>query len=312
MNKFKYTLDNKRYHTYNYHLKTKFNSKVAKVSINAGFTCPNRDGKIDTKGCLYCSLSGSGDFAGDKKLSITNQFYQIKALIDNKWPNAKYIAYFQAFSNTYAPLSILKAKYEEALSLPNVVGLNIATRPDCITRELVNYLQQLSTKTYLTIELGLQSIHQKTMQDMNLGYDLNTFTQTVKLLRQHNINVIVHIINGLPNENKAMMIDTTKYLNNLNIQGIKIHMLHIIHHTPLAIKYLNNPWPLLTKEAYVDIVTEQLAVLDESIIIHRLTGDAKIEDLIAPKWVIKKVSVINDIDKSMVAKKYYQGCKKEA
>lgn len=310
MNKFKYTLDNKRYHTYNYHLKTKFSTKVAKISIDAGFTCPNRDGKIDTKGCLYCSAAGSGDYAGNRKLSITEQFYQIKNIIDEKWPNSQYIIYFQAFSNTYAPISILKDKYEEALSLPNVVGINIATRCDCINEENIKYLKELSNKTYLTVELGLQTIHTITMRKINLGYNLDDFNNAVNMLRKNNINVVVHIINGLPNETTEMMIDTTKYLNTLDIQGIKIHMLHIIKNTPLAKLYLNSPWTLLNKEEYVDLVTEQLATLNESIVIHRLTGDGKLEDLIAPNWTIKKAGIINDIDKLMVKKDYYQGIKK--
>lgn len=309
MNKFKYSLDNKRYHTYNYHLKNKFNSKVAKISLNASFTCPNRDGKIDTTGCLYCSAKGSGDYAGDRKLSITDQFYQIKEIMDQKWDNLKYIAYFQAFSNTYKPLNELKQIYEEALALPNVVGMNIATRCDTIDDDLIDYLAELSQKTYLTIELGLQTIHEQTMQTMNLGYSLDTFTRAVDKLRAKNLNVVVHIINGLPHETKEMMIDTVQYLNNLDIQGIKIHMLHILKNTPLAKIYKNQPFHILSKAEYVDIVCEQLCYLNEAIVIHRLTGDAKLEDLIVPDWTIKKVSVINDIDKAMVKRNYFQGCK---
>lgn len=311
MNNFKYTLDNKRYHTYNYHLKTKFNQKVAKISIDGGFTCPNRDGKLSTKGCLYCSVRGSGDFAGSRNKSITKQFYEIKHVMDQKWDNLKYIVYFQAFTGTYDNIKSLTVKYNEALSLPDVVGLNIATRCDCIDDNTISLLKELSQKTYLTVELGLQTIHQETMTLINLGYNLDIFTKTVNKLRDNNINVVVHIINGLPYETEEMMIDTVKYVNNLDIQGIKIHMLHVIKNTPLAKLYEKVPFHILTLKEYIDVVCEQLCHLNENIIIHRLTGDAKKEDLIAPIWTLKKTIVTNEIDKQMVKLNYYQGCKKD-
>ena len=225
---FKYSYNNKRYHTLDYFYKNKFNSKVFKVSLNAGFTCPNIDGTVGYGGCIYCSSLGSGEFAGDKNKDLVTQFNEVKTMMEKKWPNSKYIGYFQANTNTYAPLNELIEKYETILKLDNVVGLNIATRPDSISKECMDYLEKLSKKTYLTVELGLQSIHEKTSILINRCHTLECFLECVKELRKRNINVVVHIINGLPYETKEMMIETVKYLNNLDIQGVKIHMLSIL------------------------------------------------------------------------------------
>ena len=309
MNEFIYSNTNKRYHTLDYFYKQKFNCKVFKVSLNAGFTCPNIDGQVGTKGCIYCSKQGSGEYAGNKKDDLVKQFNEIKKIMHKKWPNAKYIGYFQANTNTYAPLNILKEKYETILSLPNVVGLSIATRPDAITDECLEYLSELNKKTFLTIELGLQTIHPKTTKLINRCHDLKCFDQMVKKLQNKNISVVAHIINGLPYETKEMMIETVKHLNKLKIDGIKIHMLSILKNTELEKYYKENPFHILTKEEYVDIVCKQLQYLNPKIVIQRLTGDPKIEDLIEPKWTIKKVSVLNDIDKLMKKKNIYQGDK---
>lgn len=305
--KFLYSDSNKRYHTLDYFYKHKFHSKIFKVSLNAGFTCPNIDGKVGTKGCIYCSKSGSGDFAGNPKDDLVKQFNEIKNMILKKWPNAKYIGYFQARTNTYAPLNILKEKYETILKLPDVVGLNIATRSDSITEECLDYLEQLNKKTYLTIELGLQTIHNQTANLINRCSTLENFEQMVYKLKQKNINVIVHIINGLPYETKEMMIETVKYLNKLPIDGIKIHMLHIVKDTTLAHMYKEKPFHILTRDEYVDIVIKQLENLRPEIVIHRITGDPKKEDLIEPKWLLKKFCVLNEIDKEMVKRNTYQG-----
>ena len=224
---FKYSNTNKRYYTLDYFYKHKFNSKVFKVSLNGGFTCPNKDGKVGIGGCIYCSKSGSGEYAGDVKKDLVTQFNEVKEIMLKKWPKAKYIGYFQANTNTYAPIEKLKEKYENILKLDNVVGLNIATRPDAISEECLNYLEELSKKTYLTIEHGLQTIHDKTSKFINRCHSLECFEDMVKELRKKNINIVVHIINGLPYETKEMMIDTVKYLSKLDIQGIKIHMLSI-------------------------------------------------------------------------------------
>ena len=308
MNNFRYSNNNKRYHTLDYFYKNKFNSKVFKVSLNGGFSCPNKDGKIGYKGCIYCS-NGSGEFAGKIEDNLVVQFEKIKKMMLNKWPNSKYIGYFQANTNTYAPVPILKEKYESIINLDNVVGLNIATRPDSITNECYDYLEDLNKRTYLTIELGLQTIHDKTSKLINRCHTLKCFEDCVKELRKRRINVVVHIINGLPYETKEMMIETVKYLNTLDIQGIKIHMLSILKNTELENLYKDNPFHILTKDEYVDIVCNQLEYLKEEIVINRITGDPKKEDLVAPDWLIKKFCVMNEIDKEMVKRDIYQGDK---
>lgn len=303
---FKYTLDNKRYHTLNYYFKNRYGKKTFKVSLNGNFSCPN---KINGKGCIFCSRLGSGDFAGNVEKDLVTQFNEVKEIMEKKWPDSYYIGYFQANTNTFAPLPILKEKYETILKLPNVVGLNIATRSDAITKECYDYLEELSKRTNLIVELGLQSIHEKTLKFINRGHDLQNFEQAVKELQKRNIEVVVHIINGLPGETKEDMIETIKYLNNLKIDGIKIHMLHIIENTDLADYYQEHPFHILTKEEYIDIVVSQLEYLSPEIVIHRITGDPKKEDLIEPTWLLKKFCVLNDIDKELVKRNAYQGDK---
>ncbi len=308
-NPFKYSEDNKRYYTLDYFYKHKFGKKVCKISLNAGFTCPNKDGTKGIGGCIYCSKLGSGDFAGDIKKDLITQFNEVKEHMKKKWPDALYIGYFQANTNTYAKTEVLKQKYEPILTLDDVVGLNIATRPDAITEDCLDYLEELSTRTYLTIELGLQTIHEQTTKLINRGHNLECFDNMVKKLRERNINVVVHIINGLPYETKEMMLETVNHLNNLDIQGIKIHMLHIIKDTALALMYEKEKFHVLTKEEYIDIVINQLEILKPDIVINRITGDPVKEDLIEPTWLIKKFCVLNDIDKEMVKRNSYQGKK---
>ena len=304
---FKYTLDNKRYHTLNYYFKNKFNSKVCKISLNAGFTCPNIDGTKGFGGCIYCSKSGSGEHGGNPSKTLTEQFYDIKAINDRKWPNSKYIAYFQARTNTYAPLKVLKEKYEEVINLPNVIGLFIATRCDAITDDTLDYLEELSKRTFLTIELGLQTIHEKTSHLINRGHTLEEFDNMVNKLRNRNINVSVHIINGLPYETPDMMLDTVRHLNNLDIQGIKIHMLNIVKDTPLETLYNKDKFHVLSKDEYIDIVIKQLELLRPEIVIHRITADPDKNTLIEPKWLLNKVCILNDIDKEIKKRNTYQG-----
>ena len=308
-NPFKYSDDNKRYYTLDYFYKHKFGKKVCKISLNAGFTCPNKDGTKGTGGCIYCSKLGSGDFAGNIKKDLITQFNDVKEQMKKKWPSALYIGYFQANTNTYAKTEVLKQKYEPILALDDVVGLNIATRPDAITDDCLDYLEELSKRTYLTVELGLQTIHEKTTKLINRGHDLKCFDDMVKKLRKRNINVVVHIINGLPYETKKMMLETIEHINKLDIQGIKIHMLHVIKDTVLAKLYEKEKFHILTKEEYIDIVIEQLERLKPEIVINRITGDPVKEDLIEPTWLIKKFCVLNDIDKEMVKRDSYQGKK---
>ncbi len=309
MNTFSYSNTNKRYHTLDYFYKQKFKSKVCKISLNAGFTCPNIDGTKGYNGCIYCSKIGSGEYGGNPEENLITQFNNIKKVMDRKWPNSKYIGYFQARTNTYAPVKILKEKYETILNLPNVVGLSIATRPDAITDECLEYLKELNKKTFLTVELGLQTIHDKTSKLINRCHDLKCFEEILKKLKQNKIFTVVHIINGLPYETKEMMIETVKYLNNLNIDGIKIHMLSILKNTPLETYYKKNKFHVLSKEEYIDITVEQLRHLNSKIVIQRLTGDPTKEDLIEPKWTIKKIDVLNGIDKKMNKENIYQGDK---
>ena len=305
---FKYTLDNKRYHTLNYYYQNKYGCKVFKVSLNAHFTCPNIDGTKGYGGCIYC-LNGSGDYNDDTDL-IT-QFNEVKEKLHKKWPVSKYIGYFQANTNTYAPLNELKEKYELILKQDNVVGLNIATRPDSISDEVLDYLEELNKKTDLVIELGLQTIHDKTAILINRGYLLEEFEDCLNKLNKRNINVVVHIINGLPCETKEDMIETIKYLSNKKILGIKIHMLHILKNTKLFQMYLKENFHILTKEEYVDIVCDQLEYLKDTIVINRITGDPDKEELIEPTWLIKKFGVLNEIDKELVRRNTYQGIKNE-
>jgi len=302
---FLYSDSNKRYHTLDYFYKHKFGCKVFKVSLNGGFSCPNVDGTLGTRGCIYCSASGSGEFAG-KGPDLVKQFNDIKDMMNKKW-SGKYIGYFQARTNTYAPLSVLKEKYEAIINLPDVVGLSIATRPDCISNECLDYLSELNDRTFLTVELGLQSIHESTNKLINRCHTLECFTDMVNKLRARNINVVVHIINGLPYETRDMMFETIKYINNLDIQGVKIHMLHIVKNTDLAKLYLEKPFHVLTREEYVDIVCDQLELLRPEIVINRITGDPKKEDLIEPSWLLKKFCVLNEIDKELVRRDSYQG-----
>ena len=306
---FKYTLDNKRYHTLNYHVKNKYNCKVVKISLNAGFTCPNIDGTSGYGGCIYCSKSGSGDFGGDVTKSLEDQFLDIKNIIDKKWPNSKYIAYFQAHTNTYAPINILKEKYESVLKLDNVIGIAIATRADAISDECLDYLEELNKRTNLTIELGLQTIHENTSKLINRCHSLKQFEDMYYKLKERNIEVVVHIINGLPYEDEEMMLKTVKYLNKLKIDGIKIHMLNIVKDTALAKMYKKEKFHILSKEEYIDIVIKQLELLSPEIVIHRITSDPDPKNLIEPVWLIKKFCLLNDIDKEMKRRDTYQGTK---
>lgn len=309
MNNFKYTNSNKRYHTLDYYYKNRFHEKVFKVSLNAGFSCPNIDGKVGYGGCIYCSKTGSGEFAGNKEDSLEKQFLEIKNMMLKKWPKAKYIGYFQARTNTYAPVNELKKMYEKILKQENVIGLNIATRPDAISDECLDYLEELNKKTYLTIELGLQTTKEETTKLINRCHSLQCFEDMVKKLRERNIDVVVHIINGLPYETKKDMLNTVKYLNKLDIQGIKIHMLSITKDTPIEKMYQEEKFKLLSKEEYIDIVVDQLELLRKEIVIHRITGDPKLDELIEPTWLTKKFCVLNDIDKEMVRRDTYQGIK---
>lgn len=298
---------NKRYNTIDRFYKYKYGKKVAKISLNANFSCPNKDGTKGYGGCSYCSLSGSGDFAGDKNKDLLTQFADIKAIMNQKWPDTLYMPYLQANSNTYGSLEKLKETYEPLTKIKDIIGISIATRSDCFNEEIYAYLNELNQRVPLQIELGLQTIHQKTAERINRGSTLEEFVSCVNRLHKLNIEIVVHIINGLPDESKEMMLQTIDFLNELPIQGIKIHSLLIIKNTRLAKEYETNPFKLLTRDEYVDIVCCQIERLRDDIIIHRLAADSGIDDLIEPLWTRKKLVVMNEIDKELRKRDTYQG-----
>lgn len=296
----------KNYKSLNFFLREKFGEKVFKISLDAGFSCPNRDGTISSGGCIFCSERGSGDFAGDKNFSITKQFEDIKKVMNKKWKSGKYIAYFQAYTNTYAPVEKLKEYFEEALSQEGVVALAIATRPDCLSEDVLELLENISSRTYLWVELGLQTTDEKTAKLINRGYELSTFEEALAKLRKRNIDVVVHTIFGLPGEDKDTMLETIRYLSSKDIQGIKLHLLHVMMNTPLAELYEKGGLRLLEQEEYIDLICKAITMLPASIVIHRLTGDAPRNLLIGPAWSLKKWEILNAIDKKLKDEELYQ------
>lgn len=301
-----------KYNSLDQYLKTKYNSKVFKISLNGNFTCPNRDGSKGFGGCIFCSAKGSGEFAGNPKDDLLKQFNTQKEIMAKKWKNGKYIIYFQANTNTYAPLEKLKTHFDYAINLdPNIVALSIGTRPDCLDDQIIEYLKELNNKIPVWVELGLQTSHSETMEYLNLCYTLADFKQAVKKLREAKLEVITHIINGLPNETPEMMLETVMFLNTQDIQGLKIHSLFILNKTKLGNIYLTKPFKILTLDEYVSITSKQITLLNANIIIHRLTGDAPKDELIEPLWSLKKLVVMNEIDKYMKINNLYQGMKKE-
>ncbi|WP_144676585.1 TIGR01212 family radical SAM protein [Desulfitobacterium sp. LBE] len=299
----------KRYYTLNQHLRHFFGDKVFKVSLDAGFTCPNRDGRVGQGGCIYCSARGSGDFAGQAEKSIHEQFCEIKEVMNRKWSSARYLAYFQAYTNTYAPLKRLQEVYEQALAEEGVVGLSIATRPDCLPAEVLDYLEELNQRTYLWVELGLQSIHDRTMEWVGRGHTFEDFLQGLDKLRRRNIRVCTHMIYGLPGETLEDMFGSAQTLAKLDVQGVKLHLLHVLKGTPLADIYEQSPFPLLSQDEYIHLICDTLEILPAQTVIHRLTGDAPRKDLLAPLWSLKKWEILNAIDRELERRGTWQGKK---
>lgn len=290
----------KRYNAGGLYLKRRFGRKTVKIGLNGGFTCPNIDGSKGTGGCTYCSAAGSGDFAGDPNSSIAEQFEAGKRLIEKKWgSDLFYIPYFQANTNTYAPVRRLRQLFEEALSLKNAVGLAVSTRADCIAPETADYLAELSERTYLTVELGLQTVHDSTAAAINRCHSYAEFLAGYELLKSRGINICIHIINGLPNETRDMMLETARVVGELRPHAVKIHLLHILRGTKIAEQYANGEFAAMEKEDYIETVCKQLELLPKEIIIDRLTGDGKRSELAAPLWSLEKKSVLNGIDKEM-------------
>jgi radical SAM protein (TIGR01212 family) len=298
--------NDKRYHTLDYELKKIFGEKTIKLSIDGNFTCPNRDGTIGYKGCIFCSERGSGDFTVKGK-TIKSQIVEQKQFMSKKWKSNTYIAYFQNYTNTYDSVDNLRKKFNEALSCENIKGIAIATRPDCISEEIAVLLSELNKKTFLWVELGLQSIYDKTADFIRRGYSLDIFNNAVEILKKENIKTVVHLIMGLPGENSEQMLNSAKYISKLNIWGVKIHMLHIIENTDLAHYYEENPFKLLTHEEYVNLICDCLEFLNKDTVVHRITGDGKKSDLIEPRWTLNKLKVLSDIDKTLKNRGSFQG-----
>ncbi len=297
----------KRYHSLNYFLREKFGDKVFKIALDAGFSCPNRDGTISSGGCLFCSERGSGDFAGNRNFSITNQFKDIKHMMNKKWKSGKYIAYFQAYTNTYASIQVLREKYEEAVMQEGVVALSIATRPDCLDKEVLDLIEEYSHRVYTWVELGLQTSKDESAKIINRGYKLGTFEEALNELNKRSVDVVVHTIFGLPGETKEDMLRTIDYVSQKNIKGIKMHLLHLLENTPMAELYSEKKLEFLQEDEYIDIICSSITMLPPNMVIHRLTGDAPRELLIGPMWSLKKWEVLNAIDNRLKELDLYQG-----
>jgi radical SAM protein, TIGR01212 family len=287
------------YLSFNKYLKDKFGQKVYKISLDGGFTCPNRDGKIDTRGCIFCSKGGSGDFAQNRNLSITEQIESGKKIVEKKIKSGKYIAYFQAFTNTYAPVEILRAKYSEAINHPDIVALSIATRPDCLGDDVIKLLDEMNKIKPVFVELGLQTIHNDSAKYIRRGYSLEVYNEAVKKLKNIGVNIVVHIILGLPNESEEDMLESVKYVCQSQIDGIKLQLLHIIAGTDLAKDYEKGLFKTLEFDEYVELIAKCVAIIPKNIVIHRLTGDGAKKDLIAPLWSADKKKVLNAINKAL-------------
>lgn len=297
----------KPYHSLDYMLKERFGEKVYRLSLNGGMTCPNRDGRLDTRGCIFCSAGGSGDFAGNIKESITQQIENQKSMILKKRPVSKFIAYFQAYTNTYAPVSKLRRIFTEAIMHPDIVAVSIGTRPDCLGEDILLLLEELNKIKPVWIELGLQTIHETTASYIRRGYPLSCFEDAVYQLQKRNIEVIVHVILGLPGENQNMMLESIHYLNRLPIRGIKLQLLHVLENTDLARDYRAGYFEVLTQEEYLSILIDCLEHLRPDIVIHRLTGDGPKDLLIAPVWSSAKRTVLNTLHRRMKECGSWQG-----
>lgn len=308
-NPFPYSDDNKRYHTFNYYLRHRFHEKVFKVGLDAGFTCPNRDGKAGFGGCTFCNAIGSGDFGGSRLDPLDVQFDQGVAMMKRKWPQGKAIAYFQSFTNTYASLEEIQSKFQPIFQREDVLAMAIATRPDALEDDVLDYLDHLANQKEVWLELGLQSIHDDTARNINRGHDFMKFKESIERVRKTKLKIAVHLLNGLPGETIEMMIESAKVVGSLRPDAVKIHMLNVLENTKLAEQYKQNPFHLLTMDEYTDLIVAQLEVLPPEIVIQRLTGDGDPKDLIEPKWTMKKTIVLNQIDQKMARLNTMQGSK---
>lgn len=299
--------EGKAYRSLNSFLREKFGEKVYKISLDGGFSCPNRDGTLSRTGCLFCSERGSGDFAGDRDFSISRQFDDIRGMMEKKWKNGKYIAYFQAYTNTYAEPEVLRKKYREAVGKEGVVALSIATRPDCLGDEVLDVIDGFSGEVYTFVELGLQTVSDATAARINRGYRLDVFEKALGDLRKRGIDVVVHVIFGLPGETREAMLKTVEYLSDKDIQGVKFHLLHVMKNTPMEKLLQNGTLRLMEMDEYVETVCTAVSMLPPDVVIHRLTGDAPRELLLGPMWSLRKWEVLNAIDKYFKDNGLYQG-----
>lgn len=297
----------KPYHSLDYMLRERFHEKIYKVTLNGGMTCPNRDGTLGNRGCIFCSSGGSGDFAASSELSITDQIEQQKAMLTGKRPIQKYIAYFQAYTNTYGAPAYLRSIFTEAIRHPDIVALSIGTRPDCLGEEVLELLDELNRQKPVWIELGLQTIHERTARYIRRGYPLACFEEAVRNLRSRQIEVIVHTILGLPQETPEQILQTMDYLNHMDIQGIKLQLLHVLRGTDLAEDYEKGLFSVYTQEEYLNLLISCLEHLSPEIVIHRLTGDGPKELLIAPLWASRKREVLNHLHHQMKVRNTWQG-----
>lgn len=297
-----------RYNSLNNYLRNKFGKKVYKISIDGDFTCPNRDGKISTGGCIFCSAKGSGDFATSKSLSITQQIEQGKERVRSKTKDNSFIAYFQAFTNTYAPIDVLESKFTEAINHKDIVALSVATRPDCVDEEVLSLLEKLNKIKPVWVELGLQTIKESSVDYIRRGYENSVYVDTATKLRNIGIEVITHIILGLPNENKLDMLRSVDFACKYS-NGIKLQLLHILKGTDLLKDYEDSKFNALTMEQYIDILCDAVSIIPKNVIIHRLTGDGDKKILVAPLWSGNKKVVLNTINKTFEERNIIQGSK---
>lgn len=306
---FPYSDGNKRYHSWNYALRNEFGGKIFKVPIDGGFDCPNRDGTVAHGGCTFCSVSGSGDMIVAPEDPLPIQFHKEIDMMHKKWPGVEqYIVYFQNFTNTHAPVEVIRERFEQVINLPGVVGLSIGTRPDCLPDEVVDYLAELNQRLYLWVELGLQTTFEETSTLINRAHDYQTYLDGVAKLRKHDIRVCTHLINGLPGETLDMMRENVRRtILDSDIQGIKLHLMHLMRKTKILRDYHEGRLQLMSRPDYVNVICDQLEMIPKEIIIHRLTGDAPWDSLIGPMWSLKKWEVLNAIDDELIRRDSYQG-----
>lgn len=298
----------KRFYSLDYFYRQKFGSKVARVTIDGGFTCPNRDGTVSSGGCIFCGTSGAGEFCADKALPILQQINIQKTVLQNKWKELKIIPYFQSFTNTYAAVDVLRKKYEEALTAEECVGLSIATRADCLGNDVLDLLEELKSRTFLQVELGLQTVNDKTAQVINRGYSLDVFTQSVQALQSRGIEIVAHLIVGLPGEDRTDYLNAVRYISDMKINGVKIQVLYLLQDAPLMQWYTEGKIKFVERFEYIDTIAAMLSYLSPQVVVHRLTGDPPWRSLIEPKWTTDKKQILNQINQYLKEKNIYQGC----